>query len=178
MNTTLWCKFFCMWCGNRFLPNVLNILKVYSVRRTVCRTSLGLRVDDSTHGMILFINLVSTHHLRSCSINMTALIPSLLVLSYLRLADKRAAWVWSSWWKKIEETKPMTSLAATFWSPSIWLPPNITWADFEERSDFAQFHHLLVPFPLALILVLLRLIFEQGVFRPLGSWLGIASPPR
>ena len=133
---------------------------------------------NSTHGMILFINLVSTHHLRSCSINMTALIPSLLVLSYLRLADKRSAWVWSSWWKKIEETKPMTSLAATFWSPSIWLPPNITWADFEERSDFAQFHHLLVPFPLALILVLLRLIFEQGVFRPLGSWLGIASPPR
>ena len=72
----------------------------------------------------------------------------------------------------------MASLAAAFWSPSIWLPPNITWADFDERPDFAQFHDLLVPFPFALILVLLRLLFERGVFRPLGSWLGIASPPR
>jgi len=72
----------------------------------------------------------------------------------------------------------MASLVATFWSPSIWLPPNITWADFEGRPDFAQFHHLLVPFPLALVLVLVRLLFERGVFRPLGSWLGIANPPR
>jgi len=72
----------------------------------------------------------------------------------------------------------MASLAATFWSPTIWLPPNITWSDFEEREDFAQFHHLLLPFPLALLLVLLRVLFEKRVFRPLGSWLGVSSPPR
>ena len=72
----------------------------------------------------------------------------------------------------------MASLAATFWSPSIWLPPNITWSDFEGRPDFAQFHHLLLPFPLALLLVLLRVLFERRVFRPLGSWLGVSSPPR
>ena len=69
----------------------------------------------------------------------------------------------------------MTSISAAFWSPSIWLPPNITWKDFESRPESAQFHHLLIPFPLALGLVLLRLILEQRVFRPLGSWLGISG---
>ena len=102
------------------------------------------------------------------------------VLSYWRLADKRsAARVWTrSLVEDREETTGMASLAAAFWSPSIWLPPNITWADFDDRPDFAQFHDLLVPFPFALVLVLLRLLFERGVFRPLGSWLGIANPPR
>ena len=101
------------------------------------------------------------------------------VLSHWRLADKRSARVWTrSLVEDREETTGMASLAAAFWSPSIWLPPNITWADFDDRPDFAQFHDLLVPFPFALVLVLLRLLFERGVFRPLGSWLGIANPPR
>jgi len=72
----------------------------------------------------------------------------------------------------------MESLSQAFWSPSIWLPPNITWSDFDSRPDYAQFHHLLVPFPLALLLILLRILLERGIFRPLGSWLGIPNTPR
>ena len=72
----------------------------------------------------------------------------------------------------------MTSISAAFWSPSIWLPPNITWQDFESRPESAQFHHLLIPLPGALVLVLIRLILEQRVFRPLGSWLGISCKTR
>ena len=72
----------------------------------------------------------------------------------------------------------MESLSQAFWSPSIWLPPNITWSHFHSRPDYAQFHHLLLPFPLALLLILFRVLLERGVFRPLGSWLGIPDPPR
>jgi len=72
----------------------------------------------------------------------------------------------------------MTSISTAFWSPSIWLPPNITWKDFESRPESAQFHHLLLPLPGALLLVLLRMILEQRVFRPLGSWLGISGSRR
>lgn len=64
------------------------------------------------------------------------------------------------------------------WSPSIWLPPNITWTDFTHLPDCAQFHHLLLPFPLALLLILIRLILERKVFHPLGVRLGIPSPIR
>jgi hypothetical protein len=72
----------------------------------------------------------------------------------------------------------MAGLAAAFWSPAIWLPPNITWQDFEGRPEAAQFHHLLLPFPLALLLILARLLLEHSVFRPLGRYLGIKDPAR
>ena len=68
-----------------------------------------------------------------------------------------------------------TAISSAFWSPYIWLPPNVTWEDFESRPDSAKFNHLLIPIPLALGLVLLRLVLEHRVFKPLGSWLGIPS---
>ena len=77
-----------------------------------------------------------------------------------------------------QATSLVGSLSEVFWSPSIWLPPNVTWSHFEDRPDSAQFHHLLLPFPLALLLLLLRLLLEHRVFRPLGRWLGIAHHVR
>lgn len=72
----------------------------------------------------------------------------------------------------------MGSLSEAFWSPSIWLPPNITWSHFHSRPDYAQFHHLLLPFPLALFFIVARIILERGLFRPLGTWLGVPDPPK
>ena len=75
-------------------------------------------------------------------------------------------------------TSMVRVLAEVFWSPSIWLPPNVTWSHFEDRPDSAQFHHLLLPFPLALLLLLLRRLVEHLFFRPFGRWLGVPDPPR
>ena len=60
-----------------------------------------------------------------------------------------------------------------FWSPAIWLPPNITWEQFDHNKDFAQFYDLKYPFPMALILMLVRYLVERTVFRPLGKQLNL-----
>jgi len=68
--------------------------------------------------------------------------------------------------------------ATSFWSETIWLPPNVTWADFDSRPESAQFNDLLIPFPLALLLICIRILLEKGVFRPIGVRLGIPHPVR
>lgn len=60
-----------------------------------------------------------------------------------------------------------------FWSPSIWLPPNITWQHFHSDQGYAQFSHLLYPFPLALVIIVVRALVERIVFLPLGKHLNI-----
>ena len=65
-----------------------------------------------------------------------------------------------------------------FWSPKIWLPPNITWEHFDNRHDYAQFKDLLYPLPMALVMMVLRILMDRAVFRPLGRMLGINHKPR
>lgn len=50
-----------------------------------------------------------------------------------------------------------------FWSPDVWLPPNITWADLEpnDKIQYANYRHLLIPLPMALVLLLLRHVTEK-----------------
>lgn len=52
----------------------------------------------------------------------------------------------------------------TFWSPSVWLPPNVTWADIEPGSnpeiDYADYRDLIWPIPLAFVILAIRHIFE------------------
>ncbi len=50
-----------------------------------------------------------------------------------------------------------------FWSESFWLPENVNWSDFkrDETTYIPQPSDLWIPFPIALGLVLLRLIFER-----------------
>lgn len=59
----------------------------------------------------------------------------------------------------------ITALLQNFWSPSFWLPPNVTWADIEPgaRDDvvFTDYRHLLIPIPLGLVILLLRFIIEK-----------------
>ncbi|KAF7272109.1 hypothetical protein GWI33_015074 [Rhynchophorus ferrugineus] len=67
----------------------------------------------------------------------------------------------------------------TFWSPSVWLPPNTTWADISPESSteirHADHRDLWYPLPLALVLLLIRYLFEKYWFAPVGLSLGIKN---
>ena len=67
----------------------------------------------------------------------------------------------------------LASVSESFWSPAIWLPPNITWDSFDSNPGYAQFYDLAYPFPLAIILIAIRFMVERGIFRPLGKSLNI-----
>jgi len=67
----------------------------------------------------------------------------------------------------------LASISERFWSPAIWLPPNITWDSFHSDPGYAQFSHLAFPFPLAVILILVRVLVERLVFTPIGKALNI-----
>uniref|UniRef100_A0A1B6DU08 TLC domain-containing protein n=1 Tax=Clastoptera arizonana TaxID=38151 RepID=A0A1B6DU08_9HEMI len=64
-----------------------------------------------------------------------------------------------------------------FWNPDVWLPPNITWADLEpnEHIQYANYRHLIYPFPLVIVMLLLRYVTEKYCFTPFGIALGIKS---
>lgn len=64
-----------------------------------------------------------------------------------------------------------------FWSPKIWLPPNITWADLvpNEKIQYTDHRHLYYPLPMALVMLLLRYLLEWYIFAPFGLSLGIKA---
>ncbi|XP_069678484.1 ceramide synthase 6 isoform X1 [Periplaneta americana] len=64
-----------------------------------------------------------------------------------------------------------------FWDPDLWLPPNVTWADIEpnDKIAYADHRHLIVPLPMALLMLALRFVFERYWFAPLGISLGIKN---
>ena len=55
------------------------------------------------------------------------------------------------------------NLSRAFWSPDVWLPPNITWDDIapNARNQYADYRHLLYPLPMALVLLVLRFALER-----------------
>jgi ceramide synthetase len=55
------------------------------------------------------------------------------------------------------------SLSEWLWQETYWLPPNVTWAELEDRDGlvFAHPHHVLAAFPVALVLVAVRIVFER-----------------
>lgn len=67
----------------------------------------------------------------------------------------------------------------SFWSPHIWLPPNTTWADIapesSEEIQHADYRHLFYPLPMALVMLLIRFLFEKYWFSPVGVSLGIKN---
>ncbi|XP_066153700.1 ceramide synthase 6 [Euwallacea fornicatus] len=69
--------------------------------------------------------------------------------------------------------------ADTFWSTNVWLPPNTTWADIAPESSteiqHADYVHLWYPLPMALVVLLIRYLFEKYWFTPVGLSLGIKS---
>lgn len=54
-----------------------------------------------------------------------------------------------------------------FWSPDVWLPPNVTWADISPGSkpdvNHADYRDLLWPLPLAMVIMLIRYSLERYV---------------
>ena len=71
-----------------------------------------------------------------------------------------------------------------FWSPKIWLPPNVTWESFNEMEGvddvqkFASFSDLLYPLPICVVMLLLRALVERLIFKPLGLKLGLKERKR
>ncbi|CAG9126442.1 hypothetical protein JYU34_011678 [Plutella xylostella] len=67
----------------------------------------------------------------------------------------------------------------TFWNEYVWLPPNTTWEDIAPGPDkvvvYTDHRHLLVPIPLALVLIALRYVLEKYWFAPFGKSLGIKN---
>ncbi|ESO00902.1 hypothetical protein HELRODRAFT_82517 [Helobdella robusta] len=57
-----------------------------------------------------------------------------------------------------------------FWSESFWLPSNTTWAVLERTEErfFPSASDLWIPFPLAVFLFFLRLMWERYVALPIG----------
>lgn len=57
----------------------------------------------------------------------------------------------------------LMNMSSTFWSPDIWLPPNITWDDIKPNSEnkYADYQHLIFPLPMALILLFIRYTLER-----------------
>jgi len=65
-----------------------------------------------------------------------------------------------------------------FWDDKFWLPPNITWNTLKSREpevSYASFGDLAYPLLLAWVIILLRKLVENCIFRPLGNKLGMKS---
>ncbi|XP_066471861.1 ceramide synthase 5 isoform X2 [Tiliqua scincoides] len=64
------------------------------------------------------------------------------------------------------------------WNERFWLPANVSWADLEREgpgdgSFYPRPDHLLVVFPLAVGLFLLRRLFERFIAKPCAMYFGI-----
>ncbi|XP_070588996.1 ceramide synthase 4-like [Erythrolamprus reginae] len=74
----------------------------------------------------------------------------------------------------------MVQLMQWFWRPEYWLPPGITWEDLKETEDirYPQPRHLLLCFPITLLLITIRFIFERKIAFPLSKKLGLKEKVR
>ncbi|XP_071652428.1 ceramide synthase 6 isoform X2 [Temnothorax longispinosus] len=71
----------------------------------------------------------------------------------------------------------LLNISATFWSPDIWLPSNITWEDISPNADnkYANYQHLIFPLPMAFVLLGMRYTLERYWFAPFGRSLSIKN---
>jgi hypothetical protein len=55
------------------------------------------------------------------------------------------------------------TLLDQFWNPDVWLPPNVTWADFEpnDKIAYADHRHLAISLPFAIVLLCVRFVLER-----------------
>lgn len=70
-------------------------------------------------------------------------------------------------------------LTDTFWSTSIWLPQNTTWADIAPGArpdiNYPNYKDLWWPLPMAFGLLVIRFCIERFIFQPCGKALGIKN---
>uniref|UniRef100_A0AAY4DZL8 Ceramide synthase 6 n=1 Tax=Denticeps clupeoides TaxID=299321 RepID=A0AAY4DZL8_9TELE len=69
----------------------------------------------------------------------------------------------------------MGGFLAWFWNERFWLPHNVTWADLKNTEDavFPQSEDLYLAGPLAVCILLVRLLFARLIVRPMVSRLRI-----
>ncbi|KAI4541604.1 hypothetical protein MJG53_007210 [Ovis ammon polii x Ovis aries] len=93
-----------------------------------------------------------------------------LVQTMMRL-DQEEVWLSEKMW---------SSLNDWLWDERFWLPPNISWAQLEDRDGLVFPHpqDTLMAVPLALALVVVRFTFERFVGLPLSRWLGVRNQIR
>nr|XP_051691456.1 ceramide synthase 4 isoform X1 [Oryctolagus cuniculus] len=74
----------------------------------------------------------------------------------------------------------LSNLNEWLWQERFWLPPNNSWAQLEDRDGLVYAHprDLLASLPLALALVVVRIVFERFVGLPLSRWLGVRDRSR
>lgn len=73
-------------------------------------------------------------------------------------------------------------LRSSFWSEYIWLPPNVTWKTYEQKSngiEYAQFNDIYYALYTAIFIFIIRFTLERYLFRPVGVKFGIRDyrPP-
>lgn len=65
----------------------------------------------------------------------------------------------------------------TIWNDQFWLPSNVSWKDFQQIESRAiempKINDLIIVYPIALIIYLTRLVFENLIAQPIGRCLGI-----
>ncbi|KAL5007542.1 hypothetical protein ScPMuIL_016348 [Solemya velum] len=70
----------------------------------------------------------------------------------------------------------LTEAKAIFWSEWFWFPGNVTWSDLENKEGgiyHPQVSDLLIPFPLAVLIYVIRQCVERYIFRPMGIYYGL-----
>ncbi|XP_005999359.1 ceramide synthase 5 isoform X2 [Latimeria chalumnae] len=68
----------------------------------------------------------------------------------------------------------MAALSAWFWNERFWLPHNVTWADLSSKEN-PRAGQLFAAFPLALAILVGRLVFERFIAKPFALRLRIQS---
>lgn len=71
-----------------------------------------------------------------------------------------------------------SSISAWIWSETFWLPENVTWADLEHPPpgvEYPRVGQILCALPLALCVLVLRLLFERLVAKPCARILHIQA---
>lgn len=66
------------------------------------------------------------------------------------------------------------TISETFWSPSVWLPPNVTWSQLNGHFNNLYYYPLLF----AAVLTFIRYLVEKRIFVPFGIANGLRSKRR
>ncbi|XP_032296884.1 ceramide synthase 4 isoform X4 [Coturnix japonica] len=79
-----------------------------------------------------------------------------------------------------QTTRMAHSLNEWLWQHKFWLPPGITWEDMKESEDihYPKPRDLLLSIPFALILVVIRCVFERAIALPISAKLGVKDKLR
>ena len=76
-------------------------------------------------------------------------------------------------------------MSVKIWSSGFWLPPGLQWENFKEdrlvnksiigTNKYARPMDLLYPIPMALLMIMARIVVEKVIFKQLGQALCVPS---